>query len=185
MKWLLGISLLANGILGYKLSQKPTVIENETVITKKSAPRIIEKKVFVEVPITKKSASSSASETKMQPIEFDEKDMEDVVTKVNQDREDFLTGTLNISPQTQEKIQAVKDRFNKRYMEIIPPDQYGELTIEQRRQLLDLEVERDQEFGEVMGQKKWEEFQKYRDNYNRKMFNRQVNEQGIVLPMEI
>lgn len=187
MKWLLILSLGFNAFLGYRLLQAPTtktVIE-EKVLVKRSKPTVVEKKVYVEVPLSKAGAKSQEGTEAPRFVDYDEKDMEDMVTKVTQDREDYLNSTLNLTPQDHEKIQAVKERFNKRYMEIIPVEQYGDLSIEQRRQLLDLESERDMEFENVMGAKKWEQFQKYRDSYNRKMFNNQANGQGIILPMEI
>lgn len=185
MKWLLVLSLMVNGFLGYKLvSSKPVVTTEEKIIVKRSKPKIIERKVFVEVPV-KKAGEQTAAAGSTTTVEYDENDMEDLVSKVGQDRDDFLTGELGMVPADFQKIQAVKEKFNQRYQQVVPADHYGDLTIEQRRQLLELDEEREAEYAQVVGVQKWKKFQKYRDEYNRKMFTKQVNEKGIIIPMEI
>ncbi len=185
MKWLLTLSLVVNLFLGYKLfSYRPIVTTEEKIIVKKAKPKIIERKVFVEVPVKQaREATSAAGSTTT--VEYDENDMEDLVSKVGQDRDDFLTGELGMAPAEIQKIQAVKEKFHRRYQQVVPADHYGDLTIEQRRQLLELDEEREAEFSSVVGAQKWKKFQKYRDEYNRKMFSKQVNEKGIIIPMEI
>ena len=90
-----------------------------------------------------------------------------------------------MAPTDFQKIQAVKEKFNRRYQQVVPADHFGDLTIEQRRQLLELDEEREAEFAQMVGMQKWKKFQKYRDEYNRKMFTKQVYDKGIIIPMEI
>ena len=180
------MSLAVNFILGYKLiSNRSVVTTEEKIIVKKERPKIIERKVFVEVPAKKVSDSKSAAAGSTTTVEYDENDMEDLVTKVGQDRDDFLIGELGMAPTDFQKIQAVKEKFNRRYQQVVPADHFGDLTIEQRRQLLELDEEREAEFAQMVGMQKWKKFQKYRDEYNRKMFTKQVYDKGIIIPMEI
>jgi hypothetical protein len=186
MKWLLAISLLLNGYLVFRLTEvEPKVVTQEKVVIKKSQPKVIERKVYVEVPAPEKKESNANSASAMTSVEFDEKDMEDLVSKVSQDRDDFLTGELGLTPQDLSKLRKVKEEFSQRYQQILPADHVGDLTIEQRRQLLELDVEREREFARVVGENKWKKFQSFKDEYNRKMFSKQVNEKGMIIPMEI
>lgn len=184
MKALLILSLLINGLLAYRLTSRPEVITQEKVVVKKAKPQVVERKVYVEVPAPEKSEAVSTTPT-MATVEFDQKDMDDLVSEVSRDRDDFLTGTLGLTPKDLQKIKEVKEAFNRRYQKAIPATHFGELTIEQRRQLLELDVERENEFMRVIGEKKWKKFQGFKDAYNRRMFSRQVNEKGIIIPMEI
>lgn len=184
MKLLLTLSLCLNALLLYRvLTQKEEVVVQEKVVVKRVKPEVIERKVYVEVPV--KAKKSPEEGPKVTSVEFDEKDMEDLVSKVAQDRDDYLTGELGFTPSDYQKVQKVKEAFHKKYQQIIPPNHFGDLTIEQRRQLLALDEERDQEMARVVGEKKWKQFQKFRDEYNRKMLSKQVSEKGIIIPMEI
>lgn len=185
MKWFLIISVTLNVFLIFKLSSNPAkqVETAPKVIVKKAPSKVIERKVYVEVPVEKKKATEASGPTGRM-IEFDEKDMEDVVARVNQDREDFLIGELGLTPTDYEKIEAVKNRYIKRYQEILPKDHYGDLTLEQRQALLNLDMEREEDFARTMGEAKWQKFQKFRNDYNQKMFSKGM-ESGIILPMEI
>lgn len=186
MKWIMLLSLGLNFLLGYQLmTRRPVVTTEERIIVKKSKPKIIERKIFVEVPVKKVAVPGSTAAGSTTTIEYDENDMEDLVGKVTQDRDDFLSSELGMNPPEYQKIQQVKEKFNRRYQEVIPPDHYGDLSIEQRRRLLALDEEREAEFSRVVGDKKWKQFQKFRDEYNRKMFSKQVNEKGMIIPMEI
>lgn len=188
MKWLLGISLLVNVLLIWKIVGEKAPLPSERIIVKTSRPKVVERKVFVEIPVEKKTSNEKPATEQTQPsslVEYDEQDMNDLMTKVNQDREDYLVAELGLTPTDFQKIQEVKERFNERYLQVVPPDHYGDLSIEQRRQLLAVDEEKEAELARVIGEKKWKDFQRFRDEYNRKMFTKQVNEKGIIIPMEI
>lgn len=181
MKWVLLVSLLLNGFLGWKLSQKNEIVREEIVekvIVKKSAPEIIEKKIIVEAP-------GKAPEAVAAPKEFDETEMEDMVVDVHKDREDFLVGKLGFTESEFKKIESVKQDFYERYQRILPSDQIGALSLEQRKAILQLEEERDAEFARALGPQKWREWETFRDSYNQKMYKRALKEKGAIVPMEI
>lgn len=184
MKWLLVISLLANAVLVYAVLQKKEVVREEVVekvIVKKAPPTVIEKKVVVEVP-AKEAADSPG------PAHYgiDEIELEDSVTDVNKLKEDFLVGKLGFTPKDFKALETVKMNYLNRYQEIVKPGDMGPLSLSQRRALLDLEEERDAEYARAVGEKKWREWESYRDGYNKKLFQRSMKEQtGVIVPMEI
>lgn len=192
MKWILGISIFLNIILGYRLLTQKEVSTKEKIIVKKSKPKIIERKVFVEVPATKKQNPPGSSEApkSSKVVEFDEKDMDDVVNQVQQDRDDFLIGELGFTPQDFEKLSAIKNKYQSLYQEVLPPsgeneEWVGDLTLEHRRQLLLLDEQKEAEYARAIGQQKWEKFQQFKEEYNRKMYSKQVNGPGFIVPMEL
>lgn len=181
MKWILILSLLLNGVLAFQLLNKKEVVREEVVekvVVKHADPTIIEKKVIVKVP-------AEASESAPAPREFDDKDMEDVVVDVTKDREDFLVGKLGFSERQFKEIESVKQRFYEKYQKVIPQNGPGYLTLEQRKAIIALEEERDAEYARTLGDKKWKEWESFRDNYNKKMFKKMIKENGVIVPMEI
>ena len=181
MKWILLLSVILNGILGYQLLQKKEVVREEIVekvVVKKAAPEIIEKKVIVEVP----------GETKVErvgPVEFDEVEMEDTVENVSKKREDFLVGKLGFSDRDFQAIENIKRSYIERYQKLYKPED-GPLSIAQRKAMLQLEEERDAEFARAVGPQKWKEWESFRDSYNKKLWKRSMKSQsGVIVPMEI
>ncbi len=182
MKWILLLSLVVNGVLGFQLLQKKEVVREEIVekvVIKEVAPKIVEKKVSVEEP--KKEVS--AEPPKM--VEYDETDFNDVYEEMNEEREDFLRGQLGLSEKDFQAIENVKTKYYKKFNEVIPPDYRGVITTDHRKKLIQLEEERDAEFARVIGTKKWESFTRFRDEYNRKMYQKGIKEKGVIVPMEI
>ncbi len=183
MKWILLLSFILNGILGYKVLTTKEVVREEVVekvVVKHADPTIIEKKVIVKVP------GENAPE-KNTPVfrEFDDKDMEDVVVDVTKDREDFLVGKLGFSESQFKEIESVKQRFYEKYQKVIPQNGPGYLSLQQRKAIIALEEERDAEYARALGDKKWKEWESFRDNYNKKMFKKMIKENGVIVPMEI
>ncbi|MFL5786256.1 MAG: hypothetical protein ACJ76H_16675 [Bacteriovoracaceae bacterium] len=183
MKWALVLSLLLNGVLGWRLLNQKEVVREEIVekiVVKKAEPEIIEKKVIVEVPKEKAPLEG----TVVHQTEFDERDMNDSVEQVSHDREEYLHNQLQLTPEELKEIEAVKQKYVQRFMTAIPHKK-GIITLDDRKKLLVLEEQRDAEFARIMGQKKWDSFTKYRDNYNQKVYKKGIKEKGIIVPMEI
>ncbi len=180
MKWLLGFSLLLNGFLGWKIFQKEELPPIESTIVE-AHPRVITREVRVEVPAEK--VKEVMVENK-QPAPFDERVADELVQKVDTDREDYLTQELALNPSKISEIKKIKNKYMKFYSEVIPDGQLGQITVDQKRRLIELEEARDKEFAGAMGEAKWERFIKFREEYNRKM-QKQSNESGIFIPMEL
>jgi hypothetical protein len=188
MKFILFISLMANLSLGYlywKETSKPRI--ERTIIESHPETKVVEKKVFVKIPHTgnqiQLDKKSTDAPTPM--VEFDQKSYEQIVEKVSADRETYLQETLAVEPEVMEKIDKVKKKFFKEADKLILGSGMQEPTIEQRRQLLNLEEAREKEFSRSMGEKKWQKFKSFRDEYNRKNYKRQMEEHTLFIPMEI
>lgn len=183
MKWVLLFSLFVNGLLTWQLLQKKEVVREEVVekvVVKSAPPQVIEKKVIVEVPGKNNESSAPA------PVEFDEVAVEDTITDTNKVREDFLVGKLGLSEKEFKAIESVKQRYMNQYQKIFEGTDRGPLSLSQRKVLLQLEEEREAEYARTMGPKKWQEWESFRDNYNKKLFKRSMKEQsGVIVPMEI
>jgi hypothetical protein len=193
MKGLLILSLAANLVLGglyWKEASRPHI--ERTIVEAHDEPRIVEKKIFVRVPDRNHEANKSpvttaspSPETQAPAplLEFDQKAFEQVVEKVGDDRELFLQDALELTPEDLQRIEKVKKDFYKDADKLILGA--GEPSIEQRRQLLDLEEGREREFSRIMGKEKWEKFKKHRDEYNRKNYQKQLEDNSLFIPMEI
>lgn len=181
MKWLLLLSVVLNGFLGWKVLEKKEVVREEVVekvVVKKSAPEIIEKKVIVNVPGEVQTAPA--------PVEYDEVEVEDTISDVTKTREDFLVGKLGLTEKDFQEIESIKKRYTERYQKIMPPNETGIWTLEQRKSMLQLEEERERDFARAVGPSKWKEWKTFQDNYNKKLFKRSMKDQrGVIVPMEI
>lgn len=181
MKWVLGLSLLLNAVLGYLLTQKEVVVREEVVekvVVKKAPPRVVEKEVIVKVP-------GESAPTNPAPVDYDEVAVDDALSDVDKRREDFLVGKLGVSEKEMKAVEEIKLRYSDRYQKIAQNDP-GPLSIAQRKELLRIEEERDQEYERLFGKARWSEWVKYRDGYNRTLFKRSLKEQsGVIVPMEI
>lgn len=181
MKWLLILSVILNGVLAWQLLQKKEVVREEIVekvVVKKAAPEVVEKKVIVKVP------GETVETVVPGNYEVDEVAVEDEVTSVNKKREDFLVGKLGFTEKDFQAIEAIKKNYIERFQKIYKND--GVLTLAKRRELLELEEERDAAYARAVGKEKWKEWENYRDEYNSKLYKRSAKEQtGVIVPMEI
>lgn len=165
------------------MGKSPTDVTGED-IAPTSQGQVIEKKVFVEVPVEKKVVIEKKVEAPPYP-EFDEDVTYDLVKKVEQEREDFLVRRLNFSPMDMQKLEEIKNKFSQRYREIVPPQYQGELSIEQRRQVLEMDEEQEAEFKKAFGAERWDQFRKFQSEYNKQVFEKHHSEYGVFVPMDL
>lgn len=194
MKTILFISLFLNIILGigyFHESGKPPIERVVIESHEGGKPQVVEKKVFVKVP-SPSSGSKILNETTQSKsadngfVEFDEVAVEQVVEKVSADRETYLQEELNVAPEDLKKIERIKKKYYEEADKLMKNMSYGaEPTIEQRRQLIELEEAREFEFAEALGPSKFEKFKSYREDYNRKNMKRQEKDHGVFIPMEL
>ncbi len=193
MKWILIISLFFNVLLGigyYRESSKPPleriVVETHQAPT---TPEVTEKKVLVKDAATSAAVSKTAPSEKSTEkpfVEFDDVAVEQIVEKVNNDREQFLQEELALAPENLKKIEKIKKKYYQEADVLMKNMRYGaDPTIEQRRQLIELEEAREFEFAEALGPEKWQKFKAYREDYNRKNMKRQETDHGVFIPMEL
>jgi len=191
MKILLSVSIILNLILGILLYQQMNRPPLERIIVEHTPPKAVVKKISKKIIGTGQGPSHQNQSVSNQEDSDDLYDpesnrlFEEVGEKVVQDRFAFLTGKLNLTQGDLDQIEKIKDSYFKKLHQIIALESNGELGIDQRRQMLDLETERDREIETLMGKDKWEKFKKYKKSYNQKNFEEQSSDYGIVVPMDI
>jgi myo-inositol-1-phosphate synthase len=108
---------------------------------------------------------------------------EEVSEQVQSDRLEFLTGKLNLSQQDLDQIEKIKEQYFRNLHKVSTAN--GEPSLEQRRQALDIEAKRNQEFIRVMGKKNWEKFKNFKNDYNQRKFEEHSGDYGVVVPLDI
>jgi hypothetical protein len=191
IKILLSASIIINLILGFLLYQQMNRPPLERIIVEHTPPKAVIKKISKKVVVKGQTPSDQNQSISNQEDSEDLYDpessrlFEEVGEKVVQDRLAYLTGKLNLTQSDLDQIEKIKESYFKKLHQIIALESNGELGIDQRRQMLDLETERDREIETLMGKDKWETFKKYKKSYNQKKFEEQSSDYGIVVPMDI
>lgn len=184
MKWFLLFSLLLNIILGSLLvARKPQPAE--PIVIEKIKPKIVEKLVYEEKKFVPPASKKKSEESqKIEGGDLSARDFEERFEKIKDDREEILF-RLGFSSQDVQRIEEIKEKYNQKYLEVIPMDQGPDLTFEQRRRIIDIEEGREKEFQKVFGQKRWESFRRSQQNYNKKQFDEQSSADKVFVPLEI
>jgi hypothetical protein len=110
---------------------------------------------------------------------------EKVAETVSHDRLEYLTDKLHLSQQDLDDIEQIKNRYFSKIQKLAPIKQGGDRSIDQRRRMLEIEGERDQEMIQLMGQKRWNKFNRFKNDYNQQKFQDQAGDFGVVVPLDI
>lgn len=179
MKVVLGISLLANFILGYlyltRIPEKEVVerliIETHADKNQQTAPvqKVDTRKVVQpEIPAKEKDPG-------FVPIES--VDIQDASEKMEAERTEFMTNELGMTEDKIKEHNRLRDEFYKKTAKYWQKNPMGELSFKERREMIDQEEQFHAKLEKLYGKKNWERFQKYRENYNKNAFKRQQEEQ--------
>jgi len=181
IKILLIVSLIVNVVLGvlyFKNNEEPPIerfiLENNTY---KDIPR-------VEPLLTKQPHAQGAMMVNTNDAQT-ASNGEKVAEIVSHDRLEYLTDKLHLSQQNLDEIEEIKNRYFSKIQKLTPNKQGGDRSIDQRRRMLEIEVERDQEMIQLMGQKRWNKFNKFKNDYNQQKFQDQAGDFGVVVPLDI
>ncbi len=181
MKWILFSSILLNLILGTILVvRKPSL--PEPIVIEKVQPKIVEKLVFQErpVPVEKSPKTPEVPSNERAGAQ----DFEERFEKLKEDKEEILL-RLGFSSQDVQRIEEIKEKYNQKYLEVIPMDQGPDLTFEQRRRIIDIEEGREKEFRRTFGEKRWQKFRRSQEEYNKKQFDEVRTSDKVFVPLEI
>lgn len=194
MKILLTLSLIVNLVLVYflfsKKEDKPA-LEKVIIETHKKSPPLPDSSKKIPLNSVKDIKSESlASKLKdkdqeVGPELYDGADFQDSGERIERDKEEFLTQKLGLS---EEKIQAyhkLRDDYFKETSNFWSKGPLGELSIEQRRKLLDREEKLHKDLEKLYGKDNWESYRKFREEYNQRVFKMQQEEQRPLLFMGI
>lgn len=177
IKVLLGISLLANAVLGVAFfTRKPEkeIIEKERLIiethSQTEAPVEIKKE-----PKKKKSSHDSTPE----PLGFEgvgEEVYRELNEKAEADKTEFFTRELGSSEEKVREHNRLREEFYRQQSKLWDDFKTSHPSFEQRRDMIKLEEELYKKLEKLHGKEKWKKFQKFRDKYNNKGFKQQTED---------
>jgi hypothetical protein len=181
MKILLALSLLANLVFAFFLfkpiqTQPPLerlIIEEhlrDEKVPGPEAPAIIQK---------------SEETTQVYSADLNQLEIDERVKNIESEKREFLKHELEMSAEDMKKIRRIRERFTSEVEKLLPKSPVADLSIEKRRQILDLEEAREEAIQDVFGKRRWDKFQKFKEKYNRRQLKKSSGEDGFIIPMEI
>ncbi|MFP5385794.1 MAG: hypothetical protein ACLGHN_06915 [Bacteriovoracia bacterium] len=185
MKILLAISLVTNIVLGYVLiSRKPEkeVVERLIIETHPKTSQAEESSVTTKAaaPAVKPVAKGKEEKKKqVDPPEFvnmDSYELQDAGEKMESDRMDFLTVQLGLSQEKISEHNRIRDQFYKESSKFWQKNPMRELSFKERREMLEMEEEFHSKLEKLYGKENWKRYQKYREDYNSKGYQKQMED---------
>jgi hypothetical protein len=181
IKTLLILSLIVNVVLGILYFQKNKEPPIERFILENNTYRAIPRAEPLPPKQPHAQGAMMVNTNDAQTASNGEK----VAEIVSHDRLEYLTDKLHLSQQDLDEIEQIKNRYFSKIQKLVPIKQGGDRSIDQRRRMLEIEVERDQEMIRLMGQKRWNKFNKFKNDYNQQKFQDQAGDFGVVVPLDI
>jgi hypothetical protein len=180
MKILLALSLVANVILGllyYKAVSRPPIerIIMEHGSVKAETEEAVAPVVVEEAKAKKKEKASGQIE---QPIvvhhdgEYMAMEYKEALEDIENDKHEYLTDKLGLSEETIKKERKLRTKFGEESMKIFMKNPNGQVSIADRRKLLDMEEELDRKVVGLYGKENWQKFQNFQKKYNEGIFKR-------------
>jgi hypothetical protein len=185
IKTLLILSLIVNVVLGVLYFQKNKEPPIERFVLENNTYRGTPSNEALAGPVAPKRPHAKAA---MMVNTNDAETFtagEKVAEIVSHDRLEYLTDKLHLSQQDLDEIEQIKNRYFNKIQKLAPIKQGGDRSIDQRRRMLEIEGERDQEMIRLMGQKRWNKFNKFKNDYNQQKFQDQAGDFGVVVPLDI
>lgn len=183
MKLVLIASLLTNLILGYFLiMRKPQteVVERLIIETHKRAP---EKEIHVPpsseslLPKEKKTQEKVSKEIITPDFtNLTSQELQDAGEKMESERLDFLSQELGLSEEKIARHNQIRDEFFQNSSKFWQKNPMREPTLEERRQMLELEEDLYRKLEALHGLENWQRYKKFRENYNLKGYQKQMEE---------
>lgn len=190
MKILLSLSLILNVIvisLLIKKWQEPPL--ERIILDNHLRPKNAEHAKRLSPTSHAKAGFESKSDPSIEKLPDVQENMQKVVEetfeKVTQDRLQYLTEVLNLTQSDLDEIEKVKENYYRKLEVITSYAQGHDLSIDQKRRMLDLEIDRDKEFEKLLGKTKWKQFQKFKTKYNSKKLQEREGDNSVVVPLDI
>lgn len=174
MKFFFGVSLLLNIVLAFFVMGKKTetkVVERERLIIETHAAPLAQ---VPAVSVKKEEIKPKDAPAEFVPLESHE--FQNAGEQMEADRVEFLTEKLGM---TEDKIAShnkIRDEFFKETTKFWKKNPMRELSFKERRQMLEMEEKVHARLEKFHGKKNWEQYQKYREQYNMKGFKKQSEE---------
>lgn len=182
MKIILSLSIVLNIALAAVLFLQENQVRYEKVIveTHGDSNKIHADEVktsFASMKREKPSSEAPAEEViGPQPIPVGEEEMAETHQKMEGERTEFMTQDLGLSPDVVFEYQRLRNEYFEKTSRLWQGDPFGEISFESRRNMLVLEEKLHKDLAGLLGKKNWDRYQKFRENYNRHGFEKQVEE---------
>ena len=190
MKWILLVSVILNVILAWQLWDKQFhEVREERLIIETHAPQKAHDSRFIETrgklisPDTPQEGSDK-EEKLFGDIPTEEElitNSQEIMEKIEVKKNDFMRQELGLSPEVIARFGQLKEKFYQDSSKIPKPGRM-ELTIKERRKLLDLEEDFLRNAENLFGSSNWKKYQKFRERHNKKTFEMRNDPSGD-LPM--
>lgn len=186
MKIALILSLVLNIVLGglFFFDERPgpevrerLIIETHKAPEVKKIPVPIETRGKIVSPIPeKKEKKEKENEEREQPdfIMPDSYELQDAGERMETRRMDFMTRELGITEEKIAQHNELRNDFFKETGKFYEKNPMGELSFEERRQLIDLEEMFHKRLEKLHGKENWQRYKKFREDYNTKGYKKQM-----------
>lgn len=188
MKIFLALSLITNLLLGYFLlfSRRPEkeVVERLIIETHPKSSVVKEEALPVKnkapsAQVVVKEEKEKEKEKEADPpafVNMDSYELQDAGDKMETDRTDFLTIQLGLGQEKISEHNKIRAEFYKESSKFWQKNPMRELSFKERRKMLDMEEEYHQKLEKLYGKENWKRYQKYREEYNSKGYQKQMED---------
>lgn len=185
MKAVLALSLIGNLVLGYLFfTKKPEVRERLIIETHKEGPKpkdpVSAMSVMPKPEIKRpERVKPKENEEEREPPEFmpmDTYEIQESGQRMEEKRMEFMTDVLGM---TEEKIQEhnrIRDEFHQESSKFWAKDPMRELSFSERRKIIDLEEDLHKKLEKLHGKENWKKYQKFREDYNTRGYQKQMKD---------
>lgn len=182
MKIALAISLILNLVLGVWLLRQDSRPPLERIIVEKHIEEKLPlvKELRAQQPLKKnqpkKSADSQVEDIGFNPENFTPDEFGELALVPENARKDYLINELNIPEEKLQKHEELRMEYFTASSKFNTLDPTGELTLDDRRKMLDLEEAYTKKVIKLYGKANWDKFNQYRRKYNADVINRSRKE---------
>lgn len=195
MKWLLGISILLNILLGVRLylePSSPVVKETSTTFVKPKTPRTqkmmkpvaVETRGHVVSEIPEKNKGKKIGSRAFEPHDgmYEYQDADD---KMRNDKNVFLTENLGLLQSDLDRLEKIKGEYNQELANIGKDRGVFLPSLKEKKRMIELEEKRNAKIEKLLGKQKFNQYNKFIENYNNEIIKRHNEDGGIIIPMDI
>lgn len=176
------LNVILLGVFFFKEEPKPPVRERLIIETHKApvvkkAPVQIETRGKVISPVPQKIAKEKKENEEKSPPEytpFDSYEFQDAGERMETRRIDFMTRELGMTEEKIAEHNRLRNDFFKETGKFYDRNPMGELSFEERRELIDLEEMLHRRLEKLHGKENWKRYKKFREDYNTKGYKKQM-----------
>lgn len=188
LKISLGLNVFLLGfILFFSEEPQPEVRERLIIETHKeqlhpkepvSAMSVMPKPEVKKAEEKAKSKNNDSEEEKEFPefMPMDTYEIQESGQRMEEKRMEFMTDVLGMSEDKIQEHNRIRDEFHRESSKFWARDPMRELTFSERREMINLEEDLHKKLEKLHGKENWKKYQKFREDYNNKGYQRQMKD---------